>query len=87
MCERMLAPFRFQHKTHNAAMKRLVLLVKRGEQRVVKLRVNPASFGRHTSRTLRRVLLQEIIDEQLPALVGPNWHGARVYTILPIQLC
>ena len=60
-----------------------LLIVKSGRQRIVKLDVNVLYFGRGVQRSVRRVQIEELIEEHLPHETDGSWYGGRVRSILP----
>ena len=63
--------------------KRYLLLVKDGIQKLIKFDVNGKYHRRGTDPCLRRILIEEYVEEHLSDWIDREWFGARVYTIFP----
>ena len=61
------------------------MLALRGKQGFMKVRVNEKYHGRGACKALRRVLVQELIDEHLLMEIPPTWRRAKIYAVLPTK--
>ena len=59
---------------------------KKKKQLVFKTRVNAECFGKGVNKALKKLLVEELIEEHIAAVIDPCWHGARVFNLKPFRL-
>ena len=63
-----------------------LLFVKKRKQLVVKTSVNASYFGKGANKVVKRLLIEEILEEHIAHVIPPEWHGARWFTLKVFRL-
>ena len=64
-------------------MERIIILSLNGRQAYYKIAVNEKYYGRGSCKSVRRILLMELVEEHVLFELPRKWRRARIHAVLP----